>query len=197
MRSITSRTSALFLVVVSFGALAAGCGGSDDGGDSSASSADLASGRKLFQQSCRSCHSLADANAAGTFGPNLDDLQPDAETVRRQIDSGGGGMPPNLLEGKDADTVAKYVAEVAGSEPDGGGDSGSSSTGSADSGSDDSDDGTDATSSTTTSSDDTEDSEDSEDSGSTTTTTTAEGEGAGADDSGGSSSSGSKSSGSK
>lgn len=81
-------------------------------------------GRALFQKTCRACHSLADARAAGVFGPDLDLLQPDAERVREQISDGGGGMPANLLEGEDADLVARYVAEVAGrgleTEGDGG-----------------------------------------------------------------------------
>ncbi|MCW2928072.1 MAG: cytochrome c protein [Thermoleophilia bacterium] len=75
-------------------------------------------GRQLFQQTCRACHSLADARAAGVFGPDLDLLQPDAERVREQITSGGGGMPPDLLDGEDADTVARYVGEVAGAKPE-------------------------------------------------------------------------------
>ncbi len=71
-------------------------------------------GRELFQKTCRACHSLADARAAGVFGPDLDLLQPDAERVREQIADGGGGMPDDLLDGADADLVARYVAEVAG-----------------------------------------------------------------------------------
>jgi mono/diheme cytochrome c family protein len=74
-------------------------------------------GRQQFQQTCRVCHSLADADAAGTFGPDLDKLQPDANRVREQISSGGGGMPKDLLDGADADLVARYVAEVAGQDP--------------------------------------------------------------------------------
>lgn len=75
-------------------------------------------GRQVFQQTCRVCHSLADADAAGTFGPDLDKLQPDANRVREQIASGGGGMPKDLLKGGDADLVARYVGEVAGQAPD-------------------------------------------------------------------------------
>jgi cytochrome c551 len=85
---------------------------------------DEEAGRALFQKTCRACHSLADARAAGVFGPDLDLLQPDAERVREQISEGGGGMPADLLEGEDADLVARYVAEVAGrgleTEGDGG-----------------------------------------------------------------------------
>lgn len=80
---------------------------------------DVEEGRQLFQSTCRVCHSLGDANAAGTFGPDLDQLQPDAERVREQIDSGGGGMPS--FEGKfsdeEADLLARYVAQVAGTGP--------------------------------------------------------------------------------
>jgi cytochrome c551 len=79
---------------------------------------DLDKGRQQFQQTCRACHALADAEAAGVFGPDLDLLQPDAERVREQIESGGGGMPPDLLSGDDADLVARYVAEVAGAKPE-------------------------------------------------------------------------------
>lgn len=75
---------------------------------------DTTAGRELFQQNCRVCHTMQDANAAGTFGPDLDQLQPNAKRVREQIDSGGGGMPADLLTGVKADLVARYIAEVAG-----------------------------------------------------------------------------------
>jgi mono/diheme cytochrome c family protein len=75
---------------------------------------DEAKARQLFQTTCRSCHSLADARAAGVFGPDLDLLQPDAQVVRRAIDDGPGPMPQDLLTGADADLVARYVAQVAG-----------------------------------------------------------------------------------
>lgn len=79
---------------------------------------DRPAARELFQRSCRTCHSLADASAAGTFGPDLDQLQPDARRVREQIASGGDGMPKDLLTGDDAQLVARYVAEVAGAGTD-------------------------------------------------------------------------------
>ena len=73
-----------------------------------------AAARELFSSKCGSCHTLADAKTNGSFGPNLDDLAPDQDTVRNQIENGGGGMPPKLLEGDDADKVAEYVANAAG-----------------------------------------------------------------------------------
>jgi len=101
--------------------MAAACGagsGTDAGESGSGGEVDLDAGRQLFQTTCRACHSLADAKAAGVFGPDLDLLQPDEERVREQIESGGGGMPEALLEGEDADLVAAYVATVAAAGPD-------------------------------------------------------------------------------
>lgn len=93
--------------------LAAGCGGS--GGSKDAGNGSSASGGKaLFEQSCKGCHTLADASAAGTAGPNLDDLKPTEEQVRKAVVDGKGGMPAGLYKGADADEVAKYVASVAG-----------------------------------------------------------------------------------
>ncbi len=75
---------------------------------------DTGAARQLFQTTCRSCHALADAKAAGVFGPDLDLLQPDPTVVRRAIENGPGPMPADLLSGDDADLVARYVGEVAG-----------------------------------------------------------------------------------
>jgi mono/diheme cytochrome c family protein len=92
--------------------------GSGGGSSTSDEPLDVDKGRQLFQTNCRVCHSLADAKAAGTFGPDLDLLQPDAERVREQIDDGGGGMPQDIIEGDEAELVARYVAQVAGQDPD-------------------------------------------------------------------------------
>lgn len=75
-------------------------------------------GKELFRQTCASCHSLAAANARGVTGPSLDqlgDLPPDR--VLTAIEIGGTGqdrMPPQLLEGENAEAVAEYVSSVAG-----------------------------------------------------------------------------------
>ena len=94
-------------------------------------SGDPAAGKKLFKQTCGSCHTLADAGTTGTIGPNLDhafgsdkaqgfDVQSIRDVVRGQIayaesDPGTGhpGMPPNLLQGQDAKNVAVYVAQCS------------------------------------------------------------------------------------
>jgi mono/diheme cytochrome c family protein len=108
------------------GALGAlsGCGG---GGNE-----DLEKGKQLFTQRCGSCHVLADADTRGVIGPDLDDsfAQAIADGLGRDTVQGvvreqiafpqGGQMPANLVEGEDADSVAAYVADVAGKRPRGG-----------------------------------------------------------------------------
>jgi cytochrome c553 len=75
-------------------------------------------GKDLFIQTCKSCHTLAAVNARGVTGPNLDQLAPlDKARVLHAIKIGGTGdgrMPPQLLTGDDADSVASYVSKVAG-----------------------------------------------------------------------------------
>jgi mono/diheme cytochrome c family protein len=81
-------------------------------------SGQLADGKMLFIQTCKSCHTLAAVNAHGVTGPNLDELAPlDKQRVLNAIKRGGTGtgrMPPGLLAGQDADAVAAYVSTVAG-----------------------------------------------------------------------------------
>lgn len=69
--------------------------------------------RQLFAQTCGSCHVLEDAGTTGTVGPNLDETTLDAVGVAQKIEEGGGGMPPNLLEGEEREDVAEYVARAA------------------------------------------------------------------------------------
>jgi len=90
-------------------------------------SGDTSKGKQLFIQTCASCHTLADAKAQGTIGPNLDDAfssdktqgfseQTMADVVRGQIAYADpeGPMKPNLLRGSDASSVALYIAKCAG-----------------------------------------------------------------------------------
>ena len=75
-------------------------------------------GKELFITTCKSCHTLAAVQARGVTGPDLDDLGGlDRERVLNAIENGGTGqgrMPARLLEGEDAEAVARYVARVAG-----------------------------------------------------------------------------------
>ena len=108
------------LLALATALLAAGCGA---GGISK--SGDTDKGKTLFLAKCGGCHTLAAAGSHGTQGPNLDDAfaydrrqgfkQVTIEqVVRDQIELAIPPMPQNLVTGSDADAVAAYVAQVAG-----------------------------------------------------------------------------------
>jgi mono/diheme cytochrome c family protein len=78
----------------------------------------LEHGKELFLTTCKSCHDLDAVQARGVTGPDLDELGAiDRQRVLNAIENGGTGqgrMPARLLEGEDAEDVARYVARVAG-----------------------------------------------------------------------------------
>jgi mono/diheme cytochrome c family protein len=152
--------------VVAAGLALAGCGSE---GRVAADEGDAGTGKELFQAKCSRCHVLADADATGTIGPDLDEAFRYArdeeidhmgfeestirDVVRGQISypveepvSGVAGMPgidstlpecegdaenqpeserkpPGCVVNQDeaADSIAVYVAEVAGLPVQGGG----------------------------------------------------------------------------
>jgi hypothetical protein len=89
-------------------------------------------GRELFGHNCAFCHTLAAANATAKVGPNLDTLRPSKQVVLNTIVNGClqnppssnspqaclgyGTMPAAILQGKQAEAVASFVAKVAGQE---------------------------------------------------------------------------------
>lgn len=94
--------------------------------------ADLAAGRQLFVTNCGTCHTLKEAATSTQIGPDLDAsfaaaratgmdqdtvegvVSAQIENPRQTAESSPTYMPPNILEGEDADNVAAYVASVAG-----------------------------------------------------------------------------------
>jgi mono/diheme cytochrome c family protein len=76
----------------------------------------LALGKDVFVANCAPCHTLADAGTSGTVGPNLDDVQPSAATVKEMVTNGRGAMPSfsGQLSEEEIDAVADYVSTVAG-----------------------------------------------------------------------------------
>ena len=74
---------------------------------------DPAAGKAIFTGSagCSGCHTLKDAGAHGTIGPNLDQLKPPQARIVTQVENGGGAMPAfkNQLSAKQIQDVAAYV----------------------------------------------------------------------------------------
>lgn len=74
-------------------------------------------GKSIFSTvGCAACHALADAEATGSVGPNLDAAQPDEDLVRERVTNGQGGMPSfrGKLSADEIDAVAQYVSGAAG-----------------------------------------------------------------------------------
>jgi len=72
--------------------------------------------KETFQGQCGFCHTLAAAGTTGRVGPNLDQLKPTKQRVLDAIAVGGrrtGLMPPDIVDGSDAQLVAAYVAKVS------------------------------------------------------------------------------------
>lgn len=89
------------------GAAAEGGGGAPAG--------DAAAGKSVFETAgCAGCHTLADAGASGTVGPNLDDAKPPRELVIDRVTNGAGAMPSfaGQLSEQQIQDVAAYVVQA-------------------------------------------------------------------------------------
>jgi mono/diheme cytochrome c family protein len=109
----------LLALVLALGATA--CGGGDDESsgttdttatETTTDEGSTAAGKEIFVANCASCHTLADAGASGSIGPDLDQLQPDQAVVEEQVRNGGGGMPAfaDQLSDEEITEVSAYVA---------------------------------------------------------------------------------------
>jgi cbb3-type cytochrome c oxidase subunit III len=89
----------------------AACAASQGGGGGAGND-----GKTIFTSNCASCHTLADAQATGNIGPNLDQVKPSLARAKTQVIHGGGAMPAfkGKLTDEQIDAVAKYVSSVAG-----------------------------------------------------------------------------------
>ena len=92
-------------------------GGTEDGGGGGVTG-DPTAGKEVFASAgCGSCHTLSDAGATGTVGPDLDSSTIDEAAVVTQVTNGGGGMPPfsgSLSEQQIADVAAYVVSARSG-----------------------------------------------------------------------------------
>jgi mono/diheme cytochrome c family protein len=126
-----ARVATLVLALAALVAVA-GCGGSEDasptpetvigtvpaeeGGDGG-TEGDPAAGKEVFASAgCGSCHTLSDAGATGTVGPNLDESSVDFAAAQNQITNGGGGMQAysGTLSEEEIANVAAYVVSARG-----------------------------------------------------------------------------------
>jgi mono/diheme cytochrome c family protein len=77
---------------------------------------DTAAGKKVFASAgCASCHTLKDAGASGTVGPNLDQAKPPLDLVVDRVTNGKPPMPAfsGQLSPKQIADVAAYVVQAS------------------------------------------------------------------------------------
>lgn len=99
---------AFFAIMLVFSVSACG-GGNDNAGNNTSGNSDATAANEIFQKNCATCHGN---NLQGNVGPNLQKIgsQLSKDAILKQIKNGGGGMPANVITGKDADVVATWLA---------------------------------------------------------------------------------------
>ena len=83
---------------------------------------DPVAGKAVFATAgCKGCHTLKDAGATGTVGPNLDQAKPPLSLVVERVTKGQGAMPSfkGQLSDKQIADVAAYVVKATGGNPNG------------------------------------------------------------------------------
>lgn len=83
---------------------------------------DATAGKQVFATAgCVGCHTLADANAHGTVGPNLDQAKPPLSLAVTRVTEGAGAMPSfkGQLSTKQIADVTAYVVKATGGNPNG------------------------------------------------------------------------------
>lgn len=86
-------------------------------------------GALIFTEHCSGCHTIAAAGTQGSAsnirsreykdGPNFDQRKEQLQQILYAIRNGGfssGPMPQNIVTGKDAELVARFVAKYSGSQ---------------------------------------------------------------------------------
>ena len=104
------------LLVAIFGAVLvlSACGGAkekaNDGGAATGGETVAVDAEAIVQTSCIGCHG---GNLEGASGPALDKIGAELSEaeIKDVIANGQGGMPAKIIEGEDADAVAKWLAE--------------------------------------------------------------------------------------
>jgi mono/diheme cytochrome c family protein len=138
LRAMRRPLAALALVLAALALVAAGCGGEEVTATpetvvgtipeqtTTGSNADLpamslkgdaTAGKQVFASAgCVACHTLKEANATGTVGPNLDEAKPSFDLVVERVTLGQGGMPSfkDQLQPQQIADVAEFVSSATG-----------------------------------------------------------------------------------
>jgi cytochrome c551 len=88
----------------------AACGNSSNNNSNQSSSSKTMDPQKIVNQTCVTCHG---DNLKGAYGPNISHIgkELDKDQILNIINHGKGQMPPGLLQGKQAEVVAAWLAK--------------------------------------------------------------------------------------
>lgn len=102
--------AAIFGTVLVLGACGGGGSSDDDKGADTGGDTAAVDVEKIVDQKCISCHGRT---LEGGSGPALDKIGAELseEEIHDVIINGQGTMPPNLIQGEEADAVAAWLAE--------------------------------------------------------------------------------------
>jgi mono/diheme cytochrome c family protein len=138
LRAMRRPLAALALVLAAVALIAAGCGGeevtatpetvvgtipeqtttgSNEDLPAMSLKGDATAGKQVFESAgCVACHTLKEANATGTVGPNLDEAKPSFDLVVQRVTLGQGGMPSfkDQLQPQQIADVAEFVSSATG-----------------------------------------------------------------------------------
>ncbi len=128
IRAAMKRRLALTLVLAALPAAALSACGSESV-DVPGASASVENGAQLFAERCSGCHTFSAAGAQGSAtevsdrervdGPNFDVRESCYDDALYAIQNGGYSgaiMPSNLVVGKDAQDVSRFLAEYSGKD---------------------------------------------------------------------------------
>ncbi len=123
------RRALAVLTTLALGAALGACGSEDNSVLGSSASADVQAGSQLFVARCSGCHTLSTVGAEGSAsnirdservdGPNFNVRKECVENVLYAVRNGGYSgaiMPENLVVGKNAENVAKFLEQYSGLE---------------------------------------------------------------------------------
>jgi mono/diheme cytochrome c family protein len=124
-RRVRPKVMILIAAVIAAALGISACGYGEEGLAVKQDSPDY-NGAVVFATHCSGCHTLSEAGTQGTGnrgqrtqGPNLNQREESYEDVLFAIQNGGFSgaiMPQNIILGKEAEEVAKFVAKYAGGD---------------------------------------------------------------------------------
>jgi hypothetical protein len=124
-----TRARRVLLTAASLTAAAVGVVACGEAGISSQLTGEQRQAAELFNSRCSGCHTISVAGTEGSAtnvrtreykdGPNFDQRKVSANCALYAIRNGGfssGPMPQNIVEGPEAEELAKFLAEFSGSK---------------------------------------------------------------------------------